>query len=100
MELLKNSPYKNQLGTAGLFLKQLAAEQKQLPSLISANVGNQVFMATQLIQAAPPLQPMKLDQITALPLGIANRAQFVGRHGGPGEDQARASTFGARENAI
>ncbi|HET6199969.1 MAG: hypothetical protein ACHQJX_01210 [Candidatus Acidiferrales bacterium] len=69
MELLKNSPYKNQLGTAGLFFKQLAAEQKQLPSLISANVGNQVFMATQLIQAAPPLQPMKLDQITALPLG-------------------------------
>ena len=69
MELLKNSPYKNQLGTAGLFFKQLAAEQKQLPSLISANLGNHVFMAAQLIQAAPPLQPMKLDQITALPLG-------------------------------
>jgi len=69
VELLKNSPYKNQLGTAGLFLKQLAAEQKQLPSLISANLGNQVFMASQLIQAAPQLQPMKIDQIAALPLG-------------------------------
>ena len=69
MELLKNSPYKNQLGTAGLFFKQLAAEQKQLPSLISANLGNHVFMAAQLIQAAPPLQPLKVDQITALPLG-------------------------------
>ena len=69
MELLKNSPYKSQLGTAGLFFKQLAAEQKELPSLISANLGNQVFMATQLIQAAPPLQPMRVDQITALPLG-------------------------------
>ena len=69
IELLKNSPYKNQLGTAGLFFKQLAAEQKQLPSLISANLGNHVFMAAQLIQAAPPLQPMKVDQIAALPLG-------------------------------
>ena len=69
MELLKNSPYKNQLGTAGLFFKQLAAEQKQLPSLISANLGNHVFMAAQLIQAAPPLQPMRVDQIPALPLG-------------------------------
>lgn len=69
MELLKNSPYNNQLGTAGLFFKQLAAEQKQLPSLISANLGNHVFMAAQLIQAAPPLQPMEVDQIPALPLG-------------------------------
>ncbi len=69
VELLKNSPYKNQLGTAGLFLKQVAAEQKQLPSLISANLGNRVFMASQLVQAAPELQPMKVDQIAALPLG-------------------------------
>lgn len=69
VELLKNSPYKNQLGTAGLFLKQVAAEQKQLPSLISANLGNRVFMASQLVQAAPALQPMKVDQIAALPLG-------------------------------
>ncbi|MGH9865250.1 MAG: hypothetical protein ACRD4H_07535, partial [Candidatus Acidiferrales bacterium] len=69
MELLKNSPYKNQLGTAGLFLKQLAAVQKQLSSLISANLGNQVFMAGQLMQAAPQLHPMEVDQIAALPLG-------------------------------
>src|SRR5579864_2223204 len=69
VELLKNSPYKNQLGTAGLFLKQVAAEQKQLPSLISANLGNRVFMASQLVQAAPALQPMKVEQIAALPLG-------------------------------
>jgi hypothetical protein len=69
LELLKNSNYKNQLNTAGLFLKELAAEQKQLPSLISANLGNRVFMASQLVQGAPPLQPMKVDQIAALPLG-------------------------------
>ncbi|MGB6484442.1 MAG: hypothetical protein WBE86_13230 [Candidatus Acidiferrales bacterium] len=69
LELLKNSIYKNQLGTAGLFLKQLAAEQKELPSLISANIGNHVFMAQQLMQSAPELQPAKLDQVAALPLG-------------------------------
>lgn len=69
VELLKNSNYKNQLGTAGLFLKQLAAEQKQLPSLISANLGNHVFMAEQLMQGAPQLQPTNVAQIAALPLG-------------------------------
>ncbi len=69
LELLKNSPYKNQLGTAGLFLKQLAAEQKELPQLISANLGNHVFMADQLMQGAPQLQPMNVAQVAALPLG-------------------------------
>ena len=69
LELLKNSPYKNQLGTAGLFFKQLAADQKALSSLISANLGNQVFMAGQLMQAAPQLKPMAVSQIAALPLG-------------------------------
>lgn len=69
LQLLKNSPYKNQLGTAGLFLKQLAAEQKQLPSLISANLGNHVFMAEQLMQGSPTLQPTNVAQVAALPLG-------------------------------
>lgn len=69
IELLKNSIYKNQLGTAGLFLKQLAAEQKEVPSLISANLGNHVFMAEQLMQGSPQLQPTNVAQIAALPLG-------------------------------
>lgn len=69
LELLKNSIYKNQLGTAGLFLKQLAAEQKEVPSLISANLGNHVFMAEQLMQSSPQLQPTNVAQIAALPLG-------------------------------
>jgi hypothetical protein len=69
IELLKNSIYKNQLGTAGLFLKQLAAEQKELPQLISANLGNHVFMAEQLMQGGPQLQPTNVSQVAALPLG-------------------------------
>lgn len=69
IQLLKNSMYKNQLGTAGLFLKQLSAEQKELPELISANLGNHVYMAQQLIQGSPELKPTDLSQVAALPLG-------------------------------
>jgi hypothetical protein len=68
-ELLKNSPYKDKLGTAGLFLKQLDAQSKSLPALINAHLGNGVVLAGQLMTGAPALQPDKLDQITALPIG-------------------------------
>ncbi len=69
VELLKNSPYKDKLGTAGLFLKQLDAESKSLNALINPRLGNQVSFYTQLISSAPALQPEKLDQIAALPIG-------------------------------
>ncbi len=69
LELLKNSPYKDKLGSAGLFLKQLDAESKNLPALISPHVGNRVAAFEQLISTAPQLQPDKLDQIAALPIG-------------------------------
>jgi hypothetical protein len=69
VELLKNSPYKDKLGTAGLFLKQLDAESKSLPALINPHLGNRVFEYNQLVSSAPALQPDKLDQIAALPIG-------------------------------
>jgi hypothetical protein len=69
VELLKNSPYKDKLATAGLFLKQLDATRQQLPALISPHVGNRVLLYTQLMSTAPALQPDKLDQIAALPIG-------------------------------
>src|SRR5579862_1163868 len=69
VELLKNSPYKDKLGSAGLFLKQLAAESKALPALISPHIGNRVFISDQLLNAGPALAPDKLDQIAALPIG-------------------------------
>jgi hypothetical protein len=69
VELLKNSPYKDKLGSAGLFLKQLDASSKSLTALISPKLGNRIQMATQLESAGPELQPAKLDQIAALPLG-------------------------------
>ena len=68
-ELLKNSPSKDKLGNAGLFLKQLDAESKSLPALISPHLGNRVMTFSQLMTSAPQLEPDKLDQIAALPLG-------------------------------
>ncbi|MGA8224652.1 MAG: hypothetical protein WB780_23615 [Candidatus Acidiferrales bacterium] len=69
LEILKNSPYKDKLGTAGLFLKQLDAQSKSLPALINPHLGNSVYIASQLTGTAPNLDPSKLDQISALPIG-------------------------------
>jgi hypothetical protein len=69
MELLRKSPYASSLGNAGLFLKQLHSQSKELKRLISPQLGNQVSFAAQLLQSAPALDPGNKDQIAALPLG-------------------------------
>jgi hypothetical protein len=69
IELLKNSPYKDKLGPATLFLKQLDAESKELPALINPHLGNGVTLGTALAGTGPALQPDKVDQISALPIG-------------------------------
>ena len=74
LELLKNSPYKDKLGNAGLFLKALQQKAPDLPNLIRPHLGNGVAggkntrMST-LLASAPELDPKRLDQIAALPLG-------------------------------
>jgi peptidase M48-like protein len=74
MELLKKSPYKDKLGNAGLFLKALQAKAPELPKLIRPHLGNgfvggkETRMSAVLAQA-PELDPKRLDQIAALPLG-------------------------------
>jgi hypothetical protein len=69
LELLKNSPYKDKLSSAGLFLKQLDSESKNLPALINPRLGNRVALSAQLTSAAPNFDPTKIDQIAALPIG-------------------------------
>jgi hypothetical protein len=69
LQLLKNSPYKDKLGNAGLFLKQLDAESKYLPALINPHLGNRVYLSTALLSSSPNLDPNKIDQISALPVG-------------------------------
>jgi hypothetical protein len=74
LELLKNSPYKDKLGTAGLFLKALQERAPVLPNLIRPHLGNSLaegksIRMSALLAAAPELQPQRTDQIAALPLG-------------------------------
>ena len=69
MELLKKSPYASKLANASLFLEQLQSQAKELRQLISPQLGNEIFFATQLRQAGPALEPGNKAQISALPIG-------------------------------
>ncbi len=74
LELLKNSPYKDKLGNAGLFLKALQQKAPDLPNLIRSHLGNSIadgktIRMSGLLASAPELDPKRLDQIAALPLG-------------------------------
>ena len=72
IQILNNSPYKNQLANAGLFLQALDSRQKEIPNLISGHLGNRVpqindLKSTMALDAAHgPQNPQK---IAALPLG-------------------------------
>jgi Peptidase family M48 len=74
-EILQNSPYKQKLGNAELFLKAMSSRAGRLPKLIQATVGNQLASAETLARLArlsnesPALQEKSLQQIAALPLG-------------------------------
>jgi len=80
LQLLKNSPYKDKLGAAGLFLKQLDSESKNLPALINPHLGNRVYLSSSLLGSAPNLDPNKIDQISALPVGARIKLDPWGDH--------------------
>jgi hypothetical protein len=75
IEFLQNSPYKDKLANAGLFLRALEARSKQLPALITPQFGSRmakgdsVLRMSKLLQSAPPLKATDVTQIAALPLG-------------------------------
>jgi len=69
IELLKKSPYAAKLANAGLFLKQLQSQAKELKQLISPQLGSAVYFATQLMQSAPTLEVENKKQVAALPIG-------------------------------
>ncbi len=79
-ELLKSSPYKDQLTTAKLFLDALQNRQKDIPNLISPHLGDRVPVNMGLASAASSQKPgdpsaaadpkaPPQTQIVALPLG-------------------------------
>jgi hypothetical protein len=76
LELLKNSPYAQKLDTAGLFLRELNLRGPALSALLTPHLGSgftdrkgAVDRMVALMNSAPALDPNKLDQIAALPLG-------------------------------
>jgi hypothetical protein len=74
LELLKNSPYKDKLASAGLFLEALQQRAAALPNLIRPHLGNGLSAGASvrmsaLLSTAPQLDQKRLDQIAALPLG-------------------------------
>jgi hypothetical protein len=69
IQILNNSPYKNQLGNAGLFLTALETRQKEIPNLISGHLGNRVPVIADL-KSTTTVDPKQNPQmIAALPLG-------------------------------
>lgn len=74
MELLANSPYKDKLVNAGLFLKALQKDAPVLTNLISPRLGSKMAttdttVMSSVFTAAPALQEQRVDQIAALPVG-------------------------------
>jgi len=74
MQLLANSPYKDKLSTAGLFLAALQNRAPELTGLIRPHMGNRMqngksIRMAALLSSAPPLETQRIDQIAALPLG-------------------------------
>ncbi len=69
LELLKQSPYKDRLASAALFLRALDSKSKELTALISPHLRTPAFFNDELLKMAPPLDPTSLEQVAALPLG-------------------------------
>jgi hypothetical protein len=76
MDLLKNSPYAQKLDVPSLFLKELMERAPSISALLTAHLGNsftddkgQLTRLTALATSGPALDPNKLDQIAALPMG-------------------------------
>jgi hypothetical protein len=74
VDLLTNSPYKDKLSNAGLFLKALQNRAPELTSLIKPHLGNTLGNAkttrlSTLANSAPPLEMQRIEQTAALPLG-------------------------------
>jgi hypothetical protein len=69
IQLLNNSPYKNQLANAGLFLAALETRSKEIPNLISPHLGNRVPVIADLRSTTPADGKKNPQMIAALPLG-------------------------------
>jgi hypothetical protein len=66
-ELLKNSPYKDQLGTAEIFVAELQGRSREIPNLISPRLGDAGLLRVPAAGAAAESESAR--HVVALPLG-------------------------------
>jgi hypothetical protein len=75
IELLGNSPYKEQPGASQLFLQALKNRSKEIPKLISPHLGDRISTSWTIVAAVFSASPSDADPrpagnaIAALPLG-------------------------------
>src|SRR5882762_2874989 len=72
IELLMQSPYKDQVRTAQRFLQALQSRSKEIPNLISPHLGDRVpttWTITSAISGAEASAATAANAMTALPLG-------------------------------
>jgi hypothetical protein len=109
IELLNNSPYKNQLGNANLFLTAMQNRQKEIPNLISAHLGDRVPAIVDLKTVASTPEPKNNPQmIAALPIGgrvkldpWSDRLELIkSKPVGTGEDAVRGYAVHAVSDAV
>lgn len=65
-ELLKNSPYKDQLETAEMFMTELQDRGREIPNLISPRLGDARLLK---LSVAPKTEEAQAGHIVALPIG-------------------------------
>lgn len=75
VDLLKNSPYKDKLADAGLFLRVVNDNTARLRNLVQPHIGQYIGRDGLLrrmsghIQQSPSFDPSRVDQVGALTLG-------------------------------
>jgi hypothetical protein len=75
VQLLQNSPYKDKLASAALFLAAMQAQAGQLKHLLDGNFGYPLLTSengirmSALVPSEPGLQAKDVKQVAALPLG-------------------------------
>ncbi len=73
IDLLRNSPYKDQLATAQMFIRALQSRSQDIPNLISSRLGDRVLTDWTVSSGTAPVQTpdakAQRTLIVALPLG-------------------------------
>ena len=100
LELLKNSPYKDKLGAAGLFLKQLDSEFEESAGPGECEPGQSSLRGGAVDRFRPSAQSGQAGSDCSVAARRARKGRPVGRPCYLGESRAGAAVFRSREDAV